>query len=120
VSGRWHAALGYALTDEDLDLPDPALPDVSVLLADLAAIGWTGDRIAAHARACAAAEVAWPHAIPAALRTGCGPAQLAAALGVARHALGLTALETRPPSGRRRLNPDEERLLREVPPHHGS
>jgi hypothetical protein len=34
--------------------------------------------------------------------------------------LQLTTLEVRPPSGRSRLNPDEERLMREVPPHHGS
>mgnify|MGYP000928655536 FL=1 len=120
MSGRWHVALGYALTGEELDLPDAAAPDASVLLADLAGASWTAERIAAHARDVAAAERPWPHLVPAAVRAGCGPAQLAAALTAARHELGLTTLETRPPSGRRRLNPDEERLLREVPPHHGS
>nr|WP_300149870.1 hypothetical protein [Propionicimonas sp.] len=120
MSGRWHAALGYALTGEELDLPDAPAPDVPVLLDDLADLGWTAERIAAHARGQAAAERAWPHLVPADLRAGCGPAQLAAALTAARQALGLTTLETRPPSGRHRLNRDEERLLREVPPHHGS
>jgi hypothetical protein len=58
--------------------------------------------------------------VPDALRAGCGAAQLAAALRVARELLDLASLEVRPPSGRRKLNPDEQRLMRDVPPHHGS
>ncbi len=118
MSARWHAALGCALTGEELPLAEPGVPDPAALVDDLAALGWTRDRIAAHARAEAAAEHAWPHPVPAALREGCGAAQLAAALVRVREALDLTSLETRPPSPRRRLTPDEVRLLREVPPHH--
>lgn len=120
MSGRWHAALGFALTGEELDLPGTEAPDVVVLLAGLAAAGWTGQRIAEHARSRAGAELPWPHPVSMELRAGCGPAQLAAALAAARADLGLTALTTRSPSAPRRLDADEQRLLREVPPHHGS
>jgi hypothetical protein len=118
VSGRWHAALGYALVGVEFDLAEPGAPDPSALVAALADAGWPSERIAAHARTEVAAERTWPHPVPAPLRTGCGAAQLAAALGAARAELGLSALETRPPSRRRALTADEQRLLREVPPHH--
>ena len=117
---RWHAALAAALVGEELSLPEPGRPDVGVLLAGLAAVGWTAERVGAHARARVAAEQAWPHAVPPGLRAGCGAAQLHAALGSARTALGLAALETRDPSRRTRLDADEQRLMRDVPPHHGS
>lgn len=120
MSGRWHAALGYALTGEELDLPEAQAPDPAGLVDDLASLGWTRTRIADHARQVLEAEQGWPHLVPATLRAGCGAAQLAALMGRVRELLDLTTLETRPPSGRRRLNADELRLLREVPPHHGA
>ncbi|MGC3994319.1 MAG: hypothetical protein QM779_09470 [Propionicimonas sp.] len=118
MTARWHAALAWALTGVELALPEPGRPDVAALVDDLARSGWPVERIAEHARAEARAERAWPHPVPAGLRAGCGAAQLAAALGAARSTLGLTALETRAPSTRRTLNADEQRLMREVPPHH--
>ncbi|MCB0911457.1 MAG: hypothetical protein KDB60_07570 [Propionibacteriaceae bacterium] len=118
MSARWQAALGQALTGVELPLPEPGAPDPAALVADLAAHGWPGDRIAGHARAEAAAERPWPHPVPAELRAGCGAAQFAAALTRVREALGLSTLETLPPSPPRRLTADEVRLLREVPPHH--
>ncbi len=120
MSPAWHAALGFALTGEERDLPSSELPDVDVLLAALAAQGWTAERLASHARETVAAERPWPHAVPPELRAGCGPAQFHAALNRARAALDLVVLETRAPSTRQRLNADEQRLMREVPPHHGS
>jgi hypothetical protein len=120
VTARWQAALGYALTGCELELAEPGRPDPHALLDALDAAGWPASRVGAHARERAAAEAAWPHAVPAALRAGCGAAQLAAALRAARELLQLTSLEVRPPSGRSRLNQDEQRLMREVPPHHGS
>jgi hypothetical protein len=84
----------------------------------LSALGWTPERIGAHARQVAAAERAWPHAVPDDLRQGCGPAQLQATVARARELLGLATLEVLPPSRRRRLTADERRLLAEVPPHH--
>ena len=76
MSGRWHAALGYALTGEELDLPEAQAPDPSGLVDDLAALGWTRTRIADHARRLLEAEQGWPHLVPASLRAGCGAAQV--------------------------------------------
>jgi hypothetical protein len=120
VTARWQAALGYALTGCELALAEPGHPDPQALVAGLDAHGWPASRVGEHARERAAAEAAWPHAVPAALREGCGAAQLAASLRAARELLHLTTLEERLPSGRLKLNADEERLMREVPPHHGS
>ena len=120
MSPAWHSALGFALTGVEIDLPSTDRPDVGVLVAALAEHGWTAERVAEHARTTVAAEQPWPHPVPSGLRAGCGAAQFHAVLNRARLALDLVVLETRPPSTRRRLNADEVRLLREVPPHHGS
>lgn len=120
MSGRWQTALGYALTGEELALPESGRPDPAGLVSHLAEAGWTQLRIAELARASVAVEQPWPKQVPAGLRAGCGASQFAAALGAARELLGLTSLETRLPSARLRLNADEERLMRDVPPHHGS
>jgi hypothetical protein len=120
VTPRWQAALGFALIGAELELAEPGRPDPNALVDELAAAGWPASRVGEHARERAGAESAWPHAVPAALREGCGAAQLAAALRATRELLQLTTLEVRPPSVRSMLNPDEERLMREVPPHHGS
>ena len=117
---RWHAALGYALTGCELELAEPRRPDPQALVAGLDAAGWPASRVGEHARERVADEFAWPHAVPPTLRYGCGAAQFAAALRAVRDLLGLTTLEVRPPTRRSTLNPDEVRLMREVPPHHGS
>ena len=115
---RWHAAIGYALVGEELLLAQPELPDPVGLVADLAQAGWDNGRIRAHAVATVEAEHPWPHPIPAELRRGCGAAQLYAALGRTRALLEVVTLETRPPSVRTTLDADEQRLLRDVPPHY--
>ena len=115
---RWHAAIGYALVGEELPLAEPVQPDPARLVADLADAGWDAHRIHAHARAAAEAERPWPHRIPAGLRQGCGAAQLHAALGRTRALLEVVTLETRGPSARTTLDADEQRLLRDVPPHY--
>lgn len=120
MNPRWQAALAFALTGERLSLVEPGTPDPEALVARLTAAGWSPAAIAAHARQAAEAERPWPHQVPAELRAGCGAAQFSAALGQARELLDLTTLETRSPSGRRKLDPDEERLMRDVPPHHGA
>lgn len=120
MSPRWHAAISFALIGVELEVDEPGQPDPDALATALAARGWTGDRIAGHARVRLEAGMPWPHPVPVALREGCGAAQLRAALGAARAALGIATLVTRNPSVRTRLTPDEVRLLREVPPHHGS
>jgi len=120
VTARWHAALGFALTGCELELRETGGPDPQALVDGLEEAGWPASRVDAHARGQVAAGLPWPHPVSGRLRSGCGAAQLAAALQDARDALGLTSFEVRPPSGRSRLDPDEERLMREVPPHHGS
>lgn len=118
MSSCWHTALAFALVGEDLGFAATDGPSGDQLVELLAASGWNHDTIATHAAAVIAAEQPWPHPVPAELREGCGPAQFHAALTGLRRRLGVLTLETRPPSTRRRLNADEERLMREVPPHH--
>ncbi len=120
MSPRWQAALAYALTGAEHQLPEPGNPDPAALVEALAGLGWAAAELRRHALAEVGAERPWPHPVPADLRAGCGAAQFAAALGALRHLLGLSALDTRPPAPRRGLNADEQRLLREVPPHYGS
>lgn len=117
---RWHTAIGYALVGQELSLAEPTQPDPARLVAELADAGWGAERIHAHAKAAAEAEQPWPHPVPAGLRQGCGAAQLSAALGRTRALLDVVALDKRGPSARTTLDADEQRLLREVPPHHGS
>ncbi len=119
MSARWQAALAYALVAVDFELPASEQPDPEALLLRLAEAGWDEQRIGAHARLVIEAEQPWPHPVPAALRQGCGPAQFHAALARTRELLDLRTMETRTPTSRQRLNADEERLMREVPPHHG-
>lgn len=120
MSSRWQAAVGFALVGVELAMDESGRPDPEALVEALSQAGWTADQIGDHARSLVAAEQVWPHPVPAALRSGCGAAQFAAALGRTRALLGLTTLETRAPSTRTTYNADELRLLREVPPHHGS
>lgn len=116
---RWQAAVAWALVGEQLVLPEPGGPDPDALVAELAARGWTAAAIRQHAAGVLGAERPWPHQIPDGLRSGCGAAQLYAALGQTRALLGLNSLETRGPTVRTRLDADELRLLRDVPPHYG-
>lgn len=116
---RWHSALGFALTQQELPLPPSPSPDPAGLVEALAAAGWSAGRITEHAREVLASEQPWPHPIPTELREGCGPAQLYAALGRVRALLDLETVEKRPPSAPRPLNADERRLMADVPPHWG-
>lgn len=118
MSGRWQSAIGYALVGTELALDEPGRADPRAVLAALTALGWSRERIAAHAHDTVEAEQPWPHAVPPELRDGCGPAQLHAAVTRARELAGLATLDVRPPSRRTRLTADERRLLAEVPPHH--
>jgi hypothetical protein len=118
VTGRWQAAIAYALVGTELPLDEGGRADPEATVAALSARGWTADQVGAHAREVSADARPWPHPVPADLRAGCGPAQLQAAVARARELLGLATLEVRPPSRRNLLTADERRLLAEVPPHH--
>lgn len=117
MSGRWQAAVAYALTGEELVLSETGTPEVDLLLGELARAGWTPERISQHAAAESRSGV-WPHPIPTELREQCSAAQLAAVLAQVREQLGLGSVSVALPSNRRQLDADEQRLMREVPPHH--
>lgn len=114
----WQGALGYALVGSRVEVTRSEQPDVALLLGELATLGWDRGRITEHAQAVVEAAGVWPHPVPAELRQGCGLAQFAALLGSARHTLGLDSLVVAPPSRRSVLDPQEQRLMREAPPHH--
>jgi len=118
MTGRWQRAIAYALVGAELSLDENGAADPDAVVAGLAGLGWTAERVGAHAREVVASEQPWPHPVPEQLRAGCGPAQLHAAVARTRELLGLTTLEVRTPSRRTRLTADEKRLLAEVPPHH--
>lgn len=116
TSPRWHRALALALLGEERDdLDEPTRPDVKGLVDALGG----AHRIAAHVQERRDAEQPWPHPLPDVLTAGMGPAQLQAlvtqAVGLVRAAQRTTA----PVITQRALSPDEVRLLRDVPPHHG-
>jgi hypothetical protein len=96
----WHQALVFALTGErrpELGRQDE--PDLGRV------IDAVGDRPPGA------------HVVPADLTQGIGAAQLAAVLTELR--VRLTASGARRVLAERRLDPDERRLLADVPPHHG-
>lgn len=105
MSGRWHAALAYAVSGRELDLGVQEAPDVPALAAELRARGVPVDAVR--------------RPVPEPLRAGLGFAQLAAAEAALRERLGVTGQVAARPSGRARLDADERRLVADRPPHWG-
>lgn len=120
MTPRWQAALGQALVGEVFDFAETGRPDPATLIALLAGRGWDAAAIGEHAAEQMEAELPWPHPVEPTLKQGLGAAQFQASLLAVRGLLGLVVLDVRAPSNRTTLNADELRLLREVPPHHGS
>lgn len=117
VGTHWHRALAYAVLGEVIgDLGTQAKPDVPALAAYLRTN--YADRLVGVAAERQAAGLSWPYPVPAELMAGIGFAQFAAALRTLQSTLGLSAFRAASPAPARPLTPDEERLLREVPPHH--
>ncbi len=111
MSTGWHRVLGFALTGEELDLPDHDTPQPAVLLAELAGLGWSGDRLREAARR--------NHQPTQQMRAGLGAAQYAAAMAEVRRLLGATGAVSRVSSGRTGLDAADRRLLADRPPHWG-
>lgn len=106
----WHQALAYAVTGRrHPELGRQARPDLPALALTLRA-GWPADP----------AELRRPHPVPPDLAAGLGAAQLGAAVAELRTLLGLDRQPVVPVTADRPLTADEQRLSREVPPHHGS
>ncbi len=119
---RWHQALAYALLGQTYpSLGTQRQPDLGALVERLDEL-FPGGRSGLN-RAVAAARGAdgpgWPRVVPNELRAGLGPAQFTAALGELRRRLVLDGGPRRTLSAR---SPDaaDQKLLRDVPPHHGS
>ncbi len=114
---RLRRAVGYAITGTE---PTPAASssrdeafDPVALIAELGGV----DALRAVAAEAKEAGRNWPHPIPERLRQGLGAAQLHAAVVQVRSLID----ESRSPVIRRSTaaDPDDLRLLRDVPPHHG-
>ncbi|MDO5681836.1 MAG: hypothetical protein Q4G46_03295 [Propionibacteriaceae bacterium] len=106
----WHGVLAFAVTGDWLTLP-PAEgePDLDRLLADLAAVGWSGTRLA---------DAAVPRVMPVESVRELGAARFAAVLSELRRRVRAQGADVRRVSARR-LNPDEQRLMADRPPHWG-
>ncbi|MCL2470287.1 MAG: hypothetical protein FWF25_00890 [Propionibacteriaceae bacterium] len=109
--------LGYALTGEEMSLPDGD-GSANSFLAGLEEAGWPPARVRAHAKAAWDNEQPWPHPLPEHSLDRIGAAQWYAKLAAVRVVLGLDAVRM-PPSRRTTLSAEEKRLVAEVPPHHG-
>ena len=118
---RWHQALGFAILGRvETDLGEQTRPEPAVLAAELARSEPGGrEGLRAEITDRRASGLVWPYVVPADLRSGLGAAQFAAAFGELCRLLDLDSGPRRIVSGRS-LDPAEQALLREVPPHHGS
>lgn len=88
------------------------------LLALMAQAGWSAAALRHHALTTWQAGQAWPDRLDPATSRLLGPARWSALVRALADRLELGGVATAP-SRRRRLTPDERRLLAEVPPHHG-
>ncbi|QGN33616.1 hypothetical protein [Microlunatus sp. Gsoil 973] len=116
----WNATLAYAITGQQWSLPESGRPD-PVLIAREIELRFPGGLAAVRSTITERrrAGESWPYQIPAGLRAELGAAQWLAALGDLSRRLGVGPQPERPVLSDRKPDADEERLLREVPPHHG-
>lgn len=114
----WHRALTCALVGEVSAAPTATdRVDLNQFLADLGGV----QAVVAHRRTQAVTGRVWPHPVPPELRAGLGPAQFQALLQQAVAAvLSADPTTDRPVVTSRSPTPTEQRLLQDVPPHHGS
>jgi len=119
---RWNAALAYAITGQRWDdLDETGMPELATVADEIGrrfAGGIAGLR---HQIAATVQEGGrWPYELPAGLREGLGAAQWLAALAGVRELLSVGPQPDRPVLSDREPDADEQRLLRDVPPHHGT
>ncbi|GAB3922357.1 hypothetical protein GCM10011575_14020 [Microlunatus endophyticus] len=118
---RWNAALAYAITGQRWDdLAESGKPEL-VQLADEIRRRYPGGVEALQARIIGRVQQdePWPYEVPDDLRAGLGAAQWWAALSQLRRRLAVGPQPDRPVLSDRKPDADEQRLLRDVPPHHG-
>jgi hypothetical protein len=116
----WNASLAYAITGQQWVLPESGRPDPELIASEIEH-RIPGGSSAVQSMIMERRETGevWPYQIPAELRTELGAAQWLAALSDLARRLGVGPQPERPVLSDRRPDADEERLLREVPPHHG-
>lgn len=105
----WHAALAYVLTGQRLPVTPAPSPEPAALLAELSALGWSGERLTTTATVA--------RAVPPELRAGLGAAQFWAVLAQLRAEVGARGTVAQAPSRRTLLTAEERRLRAERPPH---
>lgn len=118
---RWNAALAYAISGRRWDdLAEAGTPDLA-LVADRIRQRFPGGPSALQAEITSRRQAGepWPYDLPADLRAGLGAAQWLAAVAELRQRLAVGPQPDRPVLSNRRPDADEQRLLRDVPPHHG-
>lgn len=119
---RWNAALAYAITgrrwDELAESGKPELEEVAYEIGRHYPGGVEGLRTEIIARLQRGEP--WPYEVPADLRAELGAAQWWAALTQLRQRLAVGPQPDRPMLSDRKPDADEQRLLRDVPPHHGT
>ena len=112
----WHQALVFALLGERRPelgrQPSPDLDALEQWFGDDQRVDTARQRATQRRRS----GESWPYPAPADLAVPA--AQFAAGLYALRTRLGLIGAVT-PPTPARTLTTDEQRLLRDVPPHHG-
>jgi hypothetical protein len=120
ASPRWNAALAYAITEQLWSLDESGKPDPELIAFEIGRRS-PGGVVGLQAEIMGRMETGrqWPYEVPKELRAGLGAAQWLAALTALRQRLGVGPQPARPVLSDRRPDADEERLLREVPPHHG-
>lgn len=115
-AGPWHEALVLALTGaQHPELGIQLAPDLIEVERWLRSDGRV-DQVRRYAASQRAGGRPWPLPVPSAL--GLPPAQFSAAVYALRARLGLLGV-LRVATAARSLSADEQRLLRDVPPHHG-
>lgn len=112
-------AIGWALSGTDVVPPAQPVVRTPAVIGWLESQGWPAERLRQVRTDRMSAELSWPWALPDELAEGLAWAQFHALLTDVRAALGLSGLVSTPRARHRGRQPGDERLLREVPPHHG-
>lgn len=117
-------AVVIALTGETAavavpDRPGSAGDVVEAVVEELAGRGWKAPRLQELRRYRQEAEQPWPFTVPREVLAVAGFARYEAVLREVRARLGLDGLVPTRHVGPKVLGPAEQRLLAEVPPHHG-
>ncbi len=114
---RCWEAVAAVLTGERSQAPSQAGWRAEPLVDWLASVGWDAARLTARRRNCQQRRSPWPGPLPEDLAAGLEFARYSALLAQVRRLTGTDGLAARIHCGPTVIGPEEERLLREVPPH---